>query len=350
MRNIVEYIFEQLSKSQHYSSLKEVMNSVYPYFCFLLSNSFNKYVGEDNLKQLKQNTDLDVVLLKFDLSSKKLLDELETTASVKYYSPSVALNIEDQTAIDKFGLDVFKDRGGVVGIWLLNLANKNELLLNGQFDMGRSIESSKTQVKLSICNCFDFRDDKKNSEFITMILFYPELKDKAVKWFKSLNVNDINNDYTEFESEVAKAVANKKPHRSTDISKPIRKSLVNLYNEVVDNSEGTLSDFEDISKKLKDDYEIDLKKKDFEDIFGDYAGYQYSYCKLSNNGYEGDVEKAFSKTWGPEGASSYMDVLKGYVEIDEDNYASFGKDKNGIFIVIFECEPCLVLMTWPQRK
>lgn len=207
----------------------------------------------------------------------------------------------------------------------------------------------------------------KGESWLVFLVPNKENVDKFKKWIKEANddgtLDKLADEYikkTENEKQIriereaklkkeeAKRRAQLKKDNEEKIKnmgplKPIRKSLARLYDEVDIESEHTCSGFDEISKELKR-HGIRLNKTYFDAIFGEYADRDFISCTLSNNGYEGDVEKTFSKTWGPEGDSSYLDVLPEYLEIHDGDGVAWGIDKNGIFIAIFEYDPCLVLM------
>ena len=207
----------------------------------------------------------------------------------------------------------------------------------------------------------------KGESWLVFLVPNKENVDKFKKWIKEANddgtLDKLADEYikktenekqiriereTKLKKEAAQRAAKLKKDNEEKIKnmgplKPIRKSLARLYDEVDIESTHTCSGFDEISKELKR-HGIKLSKTYFEAIFGKYADFDFISCTLSNNGYEGDVEKAFNKTWGPEGASSYLDVLPEYLEIQNGDGVAWGIDKNGIFIAIFEYDPCLVLM------
>lgn len=207
----------------------------------------------------------------------------------------------------------------------------------------------------------------KGESWLVFLVPNKENVDKFKKWIKEANddgtLDKLADEYikktenekqiriereAKLKKEATKRAAKLKKDNEEKIKnmgplKPIRKSLARLYDEVDSESEHTCSGFDEISKELKK-HGIKLNKTYFDAVFGEYADCEFVSCTLSNNGYEGDVEKAFSKTWGPEGASSYLDVLPEYLEIQNGDGVAWGIDKNGIFIAIFEYDPCLVLM------
>lgn len=250
----------------------------------------------------------------------------------------------------------------------------------------KSLKKYATYDMITRISCLDLKDNKQregvdltawvvsssnrwvkgywSEEWILVLIPNKENKDKFIKWFKEAHddgtlqkfADDLaNKRKTEDEEDKRKAkeieAKMKKKRAKANPSKPIEQNLEDLYGEVQSNSEGTVSGLADIKKAIKNEFskKLKLSDKEIEDIFGKYIDNVFEIASLVN-GPSTDLENTFFDTWGNK---SYSDCLPGWYEHkgkgDYDYVtASWGIDKNGIFMVMFEDEGDnnLIFMTY----
>ena len=346
MKNITEYIFEKLSEQffRQYDS----------FVSRLFNDAVNPTVKLGDLKNGEYGyfiqVSVDDATIMNEWKCKCVRDDIVASSQSNYYffrqncEPALPSNIElPYRTADGRHSEGIKDECEIL-IW--DPEHQLHNYISVVIAEGRRIKSESWLVFL-VPNKENVDKFKKWIKEANDDGTLDKLADEYIK--KTENENQIRIEReAKWKKEAAKRAAQLKKDNEEKIKnmgplKPIRKSLTRLYDEVEIESKHTCSGFDEISKELKK-HDIKLSKTYFDAIFGEYADRDFISCTLSNNGYEGDVEKAFTKTWGPEGASSYMDVLPEYLEISEGDGVAWGIDKNGIFIAIFEYEPCLVLM------
>lgn len=345
MRNIVNYIFEKLSE-QFFRQYDSFVSS-------LFNNAVNPTVKLGDLKDGEYGyfiqVSVDDATIMNEWKCKCVRKDLIASTESHYYffrqncEPALPSNIK---------LPYVSDGRYTKGI-------------KGEYE--GLMWDSESQFHNYISVVIAEGREIKGESWLVFLVPNKENVDKFKKWIKEANddgtLDKLADEYikkTENEKQIriereiklkkeaAKRAAKLKKENEEKIKnmgplKPIRKSLERLYDEVDNESKHTCSGFDEISKELKK-YDIKLSKTYFDAIFGEYADCEFVSCIISNNEYEGDVEKEFHKTWGPKGASSYLDVLPEYLEIHDGDGVAWGIDKNGIFIAIFEYDPCLVLM------